>query len=129
MPVLQQESREKRQKNVTRILQCPISQPPPSCGRLLRVQPPQHLPISCIQEAQGAAVFQVELGAWELGLLVAHHLDALDSAQLDQSVPADDEGEEDGCPRNTSEAPVGLFDEVFEIHTVEAGDECAHGQT
>lgn len=53
------------------------------------------------------------------------HTDALDAPQLLQSKDADQGGEGEAEGADAGEAEVGLFDEVLEVHAVEAGDEGA----
>lgn len=58
----------------------------------------------------------------------AMHLDPLDLAQLDKAISADQEREEYGEGGDASKTPVGLFNEVLQVHTVQTSQEGAHGQ-
>lgn len=57
--------------------------------------------------------------------LLAPDADALDFAEFGQAVGADEGGQEEGEAGDADEAEVGFFEEVLEVHAVEAGDEGA----
>lgn len=57
------------------------------------------------------------------------HPDALELAELVESVDADDCGDCEAGHGDTAKTKVGFFDEVLQVHSVEAGVEGSGGQT
>lgn len=57
------------------------------------------------------------------------HPDALEFAELVESVNADDCGDREAGDRDTAKTVVRLFDKVLQVHSIETGVECSGGQT
>lgn len=85
----------------------------------------QPFTVAGVEEGVGGVVAEpVASGA--LPQVVSIDLNPLDLAQLHKTVPAHKEREKTGGGGDCTKSPVGLLDEVLQIHTVETGKECAH---
>lgn len=110
----------------------PVSEPLPGrFGRLLHADAAKLFPVRRLQQPDRPVIPEpVRLPdcPHRRAPFVVHHLDPLQLAEPGQPVPAHEEGHDHRHPRHHAHAPVGLFDEVFQVHSVQAGQERAHGQ-
>lgn len=93
------------------------------------MRPQQQLSVPRVQDAKRRAIVVVWLAPRQPRPLAAHHLDALDLTQPNQSVPADHKGKGYRRRRDRTKAPVGLFDKVLQVGAIQASNECAHCQS
>ena len=64
-----------------------------------------------------------------MGPFLGAHLDTLNFAQLGQTVPANEQGEEGRNARDASKSPVRFLNKILEVHAIKAGEEGSHGKT
>jgi len=85
---------------------------------LHHVDPPQPLAVAGIKEGIGAVIVE-PVPSTALLQAVPVDLDPLHLAQLYESVPAHQERKKGRGGRDAAKSPVGLLDEVLQVHAVE----------
>ena len=97
--------------------------------RLHHVHTAQLLTAAGVEKARVAVVLEPVVALLDAAAVGALHLDALQAAEALHTEYANPDRQEDTNARHGAKAPVGLLDEVLQVHSVQACDESSHGQT